>query len=193
MAIVFAAVSLSACGVNNIPTKEENAKAKWSEVQVQYKRRADLIPQLVATVKGAAANERGILTDVINARSKATSVNIDASAIHDPAKFKQVQASQDGLSSALGRLMVIQERYPELKSNQGFTTLMAQLEGTANRISIAQRDYNEAAKDYNLALRTFPSIVWAKTLYSANKPMEYFTAPESASEAPKVDFSESSK
>ena len=183
------AVSLTGCGVNTIPTKEENAKAKWAEVQVQYKRRADLIPQLVATVKGEAANERGILTDVINARASATKVSVDASTITDPDKFKQFQQSQDGLSSAIGRLMVIQEQYPDLKSNQGFETLLDQLEGTANRIAVAQKDYNDAAQDYNTSLRTFPTIIWAKTMYSAEKPMTYFTAPESDANAPTVDFS----
>jgi LemA protein len=191
--VVVAAVTLSGCGFNTIPTKEEAAKAAWADVQVQYKRRADLIPGLVATVKGAAANERGILTDVINARASATKVSVDASTITDPAKFKQFQQSQDGLSSAIGRLMVIQEQYPNLKSNEGFVTLMSQLEGTANRISVSQRDYNEAAKAYNLSLRTFPSVIWAKTVYGASKPMEYFTAPAADATAPTVDFSEPAK
>ena len=189
IAVAGLALGLSGCGFNTIPTKEENARAKWSEVEVQYKRRADLIPQLVATVKGEAANERGILTDVINARASATKVSVDASTITDPEKFKQFQQSQDGLSSAIGRLMVIQEQYPNLKSNQGFETLMDQLEGTANRISVAQKDYNDAAQDYNTTLRTFPGIIWAKTAYSSEKPMQYFTAPESDSVAPSVDFS----
>lgn len=181
--------ALAGCGVNTIPTKQENARAKWSEVEVQYKRRADLIPQLVATVKGEAANERGILTDVINARASATKVSVDASTITDPEKFQKFQQAQDGLSSAIGRLMVIQEQYPTLKSNQGFETLMDQLEGTANRISIAQKDYNDAAQDYNTTLRTFPSIIWAKTMYSGAKPMQYFTAPAGSDVAPTVDFS----
>jgi len=189
VALAGVALSLAGCGFNSIPTKEENAKAKWSEVEVQYKRRADLIPQLVATVKGEAANERGILTDVINARASATKVSVDASTITDPGKFKQFQQSQDGLSSAIGRLMVIQEQYPTLKSNEGFTTLMAQLEGTANRIGIAQKDYNDAAQDYNTTLRTFPSIIWAKSVYSSEKPMVYFEAPAADSNAPAVDFS----
>ena len=189
IAVASLAIGLAGCGFNTIPTKEENARAKWSEVEVQYKRRADLIPQLVATVKGEAANERGILTDVINARASATKVSVDASTITDPDKFKQFQQSQDGLSSAIGRLMVIQEQYPNLKSNEGFETLMDQLEGTANRISVAQKDYNDAAQDYNTTLRTFPGIIWAKTAYASSKPMQYFTAPESDSVAPSVDFS----
>ncbi|MGN6422647.1 MAG: LemA family protein [Asticcacaulis sp.] len=191
VAMLGIVAGLAGCGVNTIPTKEENARAKWSEVEVQYKRRADLIPQLVATVKGEAANERGILTDVINARASATKVSVDASTITDPEKFQKFQQAQDGLSSAIGRLMVIQEQYPTLKSNQGFETLMDQLEGTANRISIAQKDYNDAAQDYNTTLRTFPSIIWAKTMYSGSKPMQYFTAPAGSDVAPSVDFSDS--
>lgn len=182
------ALVLSGCGFNSIPTKEEVAKNRWAEVQVQYKRRADLIPSLVATVKGAAAHEKDTLQAVIEARAQATSVNVDASTISDPAKFQQFQKAQDGLSSALGRLMVIQEQYPNLKANENFLTLQSQLEGTANRIAVAQKDYNDAATDYNLSLRTFPSILWAKTVYSANKPMELFKAPESAADAPVVDF-----
>lgn len=189
IAVAGVALSLAGCGVNTIPTKEENAKAKWSEVEVQYQRRADLIPQLVATVKGEAANERGILTDVINARASATKVSVDASTITDPDKFRQFQQAQDGLSSAIGRLMVIQEQYPNLKSNAGFETLMDQLEGTANRISVAQKDYNDAAQDYNTTLRTFPGIIWAKTAYSGSKPMQYFTDKPGADVAPTVDFS----
>ena len=181
---------LAGCGINTIPTKEENAKAKWSQVENEYKRRADLVPQLVATVKGAAAQERTTLTQVIEARSKATSINVDASTINDPAKFQQFQQAQDGLSSALGRLMVIQERYPDLKSNANFQTLQDQLEGTENRIAIARKDYNDAAQDFNTSLRTFPTVVWAKTMYGSSKPMTYFTAPAADANAPTVDFSD---
>ncbi len=190
IAIAGVAVSLSACGVNNIPTKEEAAKAKWSDVQVQYQRRADLIPQLVATVKGAAAQERITLTQVVEARASATQVKVDASTITDPDKFQQFEKAQGGLSSAIGRLMVINEQYPDLKSNANFQTLMDQLEGTQNRISVSQKDYNDAAQDYNLSLRTFPSVIWAKTLYSAEKPMQYFQAAAGAQTAPTVDFSD---
>ena len=181
---------LAGCGINTIPTKEENAKAKWSQVENEYKRRADLVPQLVATVKGAAAQERTTLTQVIEARSKATSINVDASTVSDPAKFQQFQQAQDGLSSALGRLMVIQERYPDLKSNANFQTLQDQLEGTENRIAIARKDYNDAAQDFNTSLRTFPTVVWAKTMYGSSKPMTYFTAPAADANAPTVDFSD---
>lgn len=190
LAIGVMALSLAGCGINTIPTKEEAAKSAWAEVQNQYQRRADLVPQLVATVKGAAAQERTTLTAVVEARAKATSVNVDASTITDPAKFQQFQQAQDGLSSALGRLMVIQERYPDLKSNAAFMTLQSQLEGTENRISVARRDYNGAAQDYNTTLRTFPTVVWAKTMYGSSKPMEYFKASAAAAEAPKVDFSD---
>ncbi|MGZ3304946.1 MAG: LemA family protein [Asticcacaulis sp.] len=189
-AVAGIAVSLSACGVNNIPTKEENARSKWAEVQVQYQRRADLIPQLVATVKGAAAQERVTLTQIVQARASATQVKVDASTITDPAKFQQYQQAQNGLTSALGRLMVINEQYPDLKSNGAFMGLMSDIEGTQNRISVAQKDYNDAAQDYNLSLRTFPSVIWAKTLYSGEKPMQYFQAAAGAQTAPTVDFSD---
>ncbi|ESQ94590.1 LemA family protein [Asticcacaulis benevestitus] len=182
------ALSLVGCGVNNIPTKEETAKQSWADVQNAYQNRADLIPNLVATVKGAAAHEEGTLTAVVEARAKATSVNVDASTISDPAKFKQFQQSQDGLSSALGRLMVIQEQYPNLKANENFLALQSQIEGVNNRITIARRDYNAAATQYNLSLRTFPSVIWAKTLYGSSKPMELFTASAGAETAPVVSF-----
>jgi LemA protein len=190
IAMAGIAVSLGACGINNIPTKEENAKAKWSDVQVNFQRRADLIPQLVATVKGAAAQERITLTQVIQARASATQVKVDASTITDPAKFQQYEQAQNGLSSALGRLMVINEQYPDLKSNANFQDLMVELEGSQNRISVSEKDYNDAAQDYNLSLRTFPSVIWAKTLYSAEKPMQYFQASATAQTAPTVDFSD---
>lgn len=183
------ALGLAGCGFNNIPTKEANAQEKWAQVQNEYARRAELVPQLVATVKGAAANERGILTDVINARASATKVTVDASTITDQAKFQQYQAAQNGLSGALGRLMVIQEQYPNLKSNEGFLTLQSQLEGTQNRVTIARQDYNVAAKEYNLSLVTFPSMIWASTFQSGHKPMQYFTATADQQSNPNVDFS----
>jgi LemA protein len=187
-AVAGLALSLVGCGVNNIPTKEETAKQSWADVQNAYQNRADLIPNLVATVKGAAAHESGTLTAVVEARAKATSVTVDASTINDPEKFKQFQQSQDGLSSALGRLMVIQEQYPNLKANENFLTLQSQIEGVNNRITVARRDYNAAATQYNLSLRTFPSVIWAKTMYSSSKPMELFTAQAGAETAPVVSF-----
>jgi LemA protein len=188
-ALIATALTLSGCGFNTIPTKQEAAKAAWAEVQNQYQRRADLTQNLVNTVQWAAIAERGTLTEVVEARAKATSVTVDASTITDPAKFQQFQQAQDGMSSALGRLMVVVERYPELRSQQGFLTLQSQLEGTENRIAIARRDYNTAAQDFNTSIRTFPTIVWAKTIYGNEKPFEFFKASEGAAEAPKVDFS----
>lgn len=183
------AALLSACGVNTIPTQDEAVKARWAEVQNQYQRRADLIPNLVNTVKGYAAQEKDVLTAVTEARASATQVRVDASTITNPAQFQQFQASQDRLSGVLGRLMMIQERYPDLKSNANFMALQSQLEGTENRIAIARRDYNEAAQQYNTTLRTFPQVIWAKTLYSGQQPAQLFQAAASAQSAPTVDFS----
>ncbi|WP_140985739.1 LemA family protein [Asticcacaulis tiandongensis] len=189
LSAVAAAAALVGCGYNNIPTQQEDVRAKWGEVENQYQRRADLVPNLVATVQGAAIQERGTLTAVVEARARATSVNVDPSTLTDPAKFQQFQQAQDGLSSALGRLMVIVERYPDLKANQNFLTLQSQLEGTENRISIARRDYNQSAQAFNTTLRVWPTVIWAKTLYSGEKPFEYFKATAGAEQAPNVDFS----
>ncbi|MCB1543643.1 MAG: LemA family protein, partial [Rhodoblastus sp.] len=160
MRAAFAALALglsvAGCGYNTIPTAEENAKAKWADVQNQYQRRADLIPNLVATVQGYAKQEKDVLTSVIEARSKATSVKIDASQLTDPEKVKQFQDAQNQLSGALGRLIAVSEAYPDLKSNQNFLALQSQLEGTENRIAVARRDYVGAVRDYNLTLSTFP-------------------------------------
>ena len=181
-------LSVAGCGYNTIPTAEENAKAKWADVQNQYQRRADLIPNLVATVQGYAKQEKDVLTSVIEARSKATSVKIDASQLTDPEKVKQFQDAQNQLSGALGRLIAVSEAYPDLKSNQNFLALQSQLEGTENRIAVARRDYVAAVRDYNLTLSTFPSIIWAKTLFSGNKPMATFTASEGSDKPPQVKF-----
>src|SRR6201996_33909 len=189
MAVVVAAsVSLAGCGVNTIPTKSQNAQAAWAEVQTQYQRRSDLIPNLVATVQGYAAQERGVLTDVTNARANATKVQINASTITDPQQFQQFQQAQDRLSGVLGRLLVANERYPELKSNENFLALQSQLEGTENRISVARRDYNEAARVYNTELVTFPGVLWKSTVYSSYKPMNLFSASSQAQNAPTVNF-----
>jgi LemA protein len=187
-ALAVAATSLGGCGYNTIPTKEEAAKAAWAEVQNQYQRRADLVPNLVATVQGAAKQEKDVLTAVVEARASATSPKFDASTITDEAKFKEFQASQDKLSGALGRLMMVTENYPQLKSLDSFNTLQSQLEGTENRISIARRDYNAAVQDYNTTLKTFPSILWAKTFQASSKPMQMFTATAGAEKAPEVKF-----
>jgi LemA protein len=186
--IVLAPLALAACGYNTIPIKQEAAEAKWADVQGQYQRRADLIPNLVETVKGFAAQERAVLTEVTQARASATQVQIDASSLTDPAKFQEFAQAQDRLSGVLGRLMMIQERYPDLKSNQNFLALQSQLEGTENRISVARRDYNEAVRDYNTSLRTFPTLIWANTLHSGSKPMQLFQASAAAQSAPSVDF-----
>jgi LemA protein len=188
LTIAAAAVSLSGCGVNAIPTKEEAAKARWADVQNYYQRRADLIPNLVSTVQAYARQERGVLDEVTEARAQATHVSVDASTITDPAKFQQFQQAQDKLTGVLGRLTVIQERYPELKSNENFLALQSQLEGSENRIAVARKDYNDAVQDYNTTLHTFPGVLWASTLYHAEKPMVPFAAADAAQSAPKVNF-----
>ena len=180
---------LAGCGVNTIPTKEETAKAKWADVQASYQRRADLVPNLVETVKGYAAQEKSVLVQVTEARAQATHVSVDASTITDPAKFAQYQQAQNQLSGVLGHLLSISENYPDLKSNTNFMELQSQLEGTENRINIARRDYNEAVRDYNTELRTFPGVLWAGTLYKSSKPMQPFAAAADAQAAPKVSFS----
>jgi LemA protein len=188
-AIMLAAVlSLSACGVNSVPTAEENAKAKWANVQADYQRRADLIPNLVETVKGFAKQEQGTLTAVVEARAKATSVQLNAADLNDPEKVAAFQAAQGQLSGSLGRLLATVEAYPDLKSNANFLALQSQLEGTENRINISTKDYNEAVQSYNTTIRTFPDAIGAKIFYGA-KPMETFkaTAPN-ADRAPAVKF-----
>lgn len=186
--VVLSSLSLAGCGVNNIPTEEERAKAAWSEVLNQYQRRADLIPNLVETVKGYAQQEKDVLTQVTEARAKATSIRVDASTVTDPAQFKQFQDAQSQLSGALGRLIAVAEAYPDLKSNQNFLALQSQIEGTENRISVARRDYIEAVRVYNTELRTFPGVVWASTVYRSAKPMETFTISEQQMQVPKVKF-----
>jgi LemA protein len=187
-ALLFLALSLSGCGVNNIPTYEEQAKAKWADVNNQYQRRADLIPNLVETVKGYARQERETLEAVVNARARATSVQVTPDIINDPVKFKQFQDAQSQLSGALGRLIAVSENYPDLKSNQNFLTLQSQLEGTENRIAVARRDYIESVRAYNTEIRTFPGVLWASTLYRSHKPMETFTVAEDVRRAPTVKF-----
>ena len=185
---MFVWAGLSGCGVNNIPTYDEAAKAAWSQVLNQYQRRADLVPNLVNTVKGFAAQEKDVLTAVVEARSKVAGMKIDASIVNNPEAFKMFQANQDALSSALSQLLVTVERYPELKSSQNFITLQSQLEGTENRISVARRDYIEAVKIYNTELRTFPGRIWKAIMYSDSQPMENFTITEAAQKAPEVKF-----
>jgi LemA protein len=183
------ASSLTACGaINTVPTLEERAKSAWSEVQNQYQRRADLIPNLVETVKGFAQQEREVLTQVTEARAKASQVRVDASTITDPQKFREYQEAQNQLSGALGRLLVTVERYPELKSNANFLALQSQLEGTENRIAVARRDYIETVRAYNTELRTIPGRWIAAIMYPEARPMETFTATAGSERPPQVRF-----
>jgi LemA protein len=190
MLVAGLSLLLAGCGVNNIPSYEESAKAQWSQVLNQYQRRADLIPNLVETVKGYAAQERQVLEEVTNARARATQVQlqIPPDIVNNPEAFKRFQEAQAQLTGALGRLLAVSERYPDLKSNQNFLALQSQLEGTENRIAVARRDYIEAVRQYNTELRTFPGVIWASTLYRSNKPMETFTVAEDVTRPPQVKF-----
>jgi LemA protein len=182
------AVALSACGINSVPTAEENAKARWADVQNNYQRRADLIPNLVATVRAAGAQEKDILVQVTQARAAANTIRVSADDLGDPAKLAQFDRAQSTLGLSLQRL---QEAYPELKSQANYTTLMSQLEGTENRIVIARKDYNDAVQAYNTRIRTFPDSIGAKVFYGA-KPMTPFTATTPGAEtAPTVNFGNS--
>ena len=183
----LAALSLAGCGINSVPTAEEQVNAKWGDLQADYQRRADLIPNLVATVKGYAQQEKTVLTQVTEARAKAASVQLNAGDLTDPAKVQAFQNAQNQLSGSLGRLLVTVEAYPDLKSNQNFLALQDQLEGTENRIEIARRDYNEAVREYNVLIRTFPTAIGAKVFYGA-KPKVPFEAAAAAQNAPSVNF-----
>ena len=188
-ATILLASALAGCGINSIPTAEENVKARWADVQNDYQRRADLIPNLVATVKAAGAQEKDILVQVTQARAAANSVQVSADDLSDPAKMAQYQRVQGAVGVSLQRL---QEAYPELKSQGNYTTLMSQLEGTENRITIARRDYNGAVQAYNTKIRTFPDAVGAKIFYGA-KPMVPFAATTPGAEtAPTVNFGNAS-
>lgn len=187
ISVLFVGSLVSGCGYNTIPTLDEQAKARWSDVQNQYQRRADLIPNLVATVQGYAKQEKDVLTAVVEARAKATQIKLDVSQLTDPEKVKQFQDAQNQLTGALGRLLAVAENYPDLKSNANFLALQSQLEGTENRISVSRRDYIEAVRAYNTEIRTFPSIIWAKTVFGS-KPMAEFAANESAQTPPQVKF-----
>ena len=183
-----AVASLSGCGNNSIPTAEENAKARWADVQADYQRRASLIPNLVATVKGAAGSEERILTGVTEARAKATSINITTDDLSNPQRLQEFAQSQNQLTQALGQLRTVVEAYPDLKSQARFSDLMEEISGSENRINIAIRDYNQAVQAYNTRIRTFPDVIGAKVFYGA-KPMVPFQAPTPNAEvAPTVDF-----
>jgi LemA protein len=186
-------LSLAACGVNNIPTYENDAKAKWAEVMNQYKRRSDLIPNLVETVKGFAEQEKSVLTQVTEARSKASSVQIPADILSNPEAMKRFQDAQNQLGSALRQLMVVSERYPDIKSNQNFLALQQQLEGTENRVAIARRDYIERVRLFNTELVTIPGRWWRSFMYPQSKEMATFDIPVEETKAPRVDFNPAKK
>ena len=186
--LILAGLMLAGCGINTIPTLQERAKAAWSQVLNQYQRRADLIPNLVETVKGYATQESKVLTDVVEARAKATQVQIPPDILTNPEAFQKFQEAQNGLSGALGRLLVITENYPELKSNQNFLALQSQLEGTENRIAVARQDYITAVKDYNTEIRTIPGRWWRAVLYPDAEPMQNFTIAEGTEKPPEVKF-----
>lgn len=183
--LLAVSASLAGCGINSVPTAEENVKARWADVQNQYQRRADLIPNLVSTVKAAGAQEKEILTEVTQARASATQVQVSGDDLDDPAKMQAYQRAQAGLTLSLQRL---QEAYPELKSQGNYTTLMSQLEGTENRITIARNDYNSAVQAYNTRIRTFPDAIGAKIFYGAEPKVPFEATTPGADTAPKVDF-----
>lgn len=173
-------------GINAVPRMDEQVKASWAQVENQYQRRMDLIPNLVKTVKGYATHEKSTLTDVIAARAKATSITVTPETLNDPEAFKKFEAAQGELSSALSRLMVVSENYPALQANQSFMNLQSQLEGTENRIAVARKDYIAVVQEYNTMVRTFPTLIWAKIYGAKVKPS--FTASEGAAKAPEVEF-----
>jgi len=186
--IAVAGILLAGCGINTIPTLQERAKAAWSEVLNQYQRRADLIPNLVETVKGYASQESKVLTEVVEARAKATQMQLPPDILTNPEAFKKFQEAQGQLSGALARLLAVVENYPDLKSNQNFLALQSQLEGTENRIAIARRDYITAVKDYNTELRTIPGRWWRALLYPDAEVMQNFTVAEETTKVPEVKF-----
>ena len=187
----LAAFSLAGCGLNSVPTAEEQVNAQWANLQADYQRRSDLIPNLVNTVKGYATQERTVLTQVTEARAKATTIQLNASDLSDPAKVQAFQNAQNQLGGSLGRLLATFEAYPDLKSNQNFLALQDQLEGTENRINASRRDYNEAVRAYNTRIRTFPDAIGAKIFYGA-KPKVPFEATAAAQQAPTVNFGNAS-
>ncbi len=186
--VIALPLMLGGCGVNTIPTLEAQAQTQFANLQAAYQRRADLIPNLVATVKGYAAQEKSVLVEVTQARASATQIKLDPSALSNPQAVQQFASAQNTLGGSLSRLLVASERYPQLQSDQNFLALQSQIEGTENRILIARRDYNAAAQQYNLSLHTFPSVIWASTIYSKEKPLVPFQATDAAQNAPTVNF-----
>ncbi|MGD9671104.1 MAG: LemA family protein [Hyphomicrobiaceae bacterium] len=187
-AVVMLALPLSGCGINNIPTYEQQAKAAWSQVQSEYKRRSDLIPNLVETVKGFAEQEKSVLTDVVEARAKATQVQIPADILTNPAAMQKFQEAQSQLTGALARLLAVVERYPDIKSGQNFLALQSQIEGTENRIAVSRRDYINAVRVYNTELNTIPGRWWKALMYPGSQEMATFEVPAEDVKTPKVDF-----
>jgi LemA protein len=188
LVIASLALVLNACGYNQFQSLDEEAKASWSEVLNQYQRRADLVPNLVETVKGYAAHEKEVLTDVANARSKVGSMQVTPELLNDPEAFAKFQAAQGQLTGALSRLMAVAENYPNLKADQGFRDLQAQLEGTENRVTVARNRYIETIKDYNIAVRSFPNNLTAMALGYNTKPTFTVENEKAISTTPKVDF-----
>lgn len=187
--LALAAVTLLAgCGINNIPTYDEQVDGAWSEVQNQYKRRADLVPNLVETVKGFAAQEKDIFIEVTEARAKVGQMSVSPEMLSDPTAFEEFQKTQAGLGGALSKLMLVAEAYPDLKSNENFRTLQVQLEGTENRIAVARGDYIKAVQRYNTELRTIPGRWWKKFMYAESTPKETFTIDPAETENPNVNF-----
>ena len=190
VAAVVVPLSLAGCGFNTLPTQKNLAQTKWADVQAQYQRRSDLIPALVNTVKGYAAQEKSVLVDVTQARASAGQIHVDSNTLNDPAKMQQFQAAQGTLGDSLNRLMVVVEKYPDLKSNQNFMALQNSLEMTEDRVTYAIRDYNQAANTYNTSLETFPTLLWHNTCQSSYKPLPLFAASATAQNMPTVDFSQ---
>ena len=187
--IAVGSIALAACGINSVPAAEENAKAKWADVEAQFQRRANLIPNLAEVAQSAAESERAILNDVIDARARATSVNISADTLSDPAAMEQYAAAQGQIGQGLGRLLASFEAYPDIKSNENFLALQSQLEGTENRIAVSLRDYNEAVRQYNTTIRTFPDTIGANIIHGAEPLSPYEAATEGADVAPELDLS----
>ena len=187
-ALLALALSVAGCGVNNIPTYENAAKAGWANVLNEYKRRADLIPNLVETVKGFAEQEKSVLTEVVEARAKATSVQIPADILTNPEAMKKFQDAQQQLGGALGRLLAVVEHYPDIKSGQNFLALQSELAGAENRIAISRRDYIESVKVYNTELATIPGRWWRSFMYPTAKELATFDIPAEEMKTPKVDF-----
>lgn len=186
--VCFGAILVSGCGINNIPTYEQSAKAAWSEVLNQYKRRTDLVPNLVETVKGFAEQEKSVLTEVTEARAKATQITLPPDLLTNPEAMKQFQDAQNNLGGALGRLLAVIERYPDIKSGQNFLALQSELAGTENRIAISRRDYIEAVRIYNTELTTIPGRWWRSFMYPQSKEMATFDIASAEQSTPKVDF-----